>query len=64
MSLLDKFRSRPADGGVLAAGDNGGRSGHVRIVKDGAARVSYVVSSAETAACTCPEFCERDHENE
>ena len=23
-----------------------------------------VLSSAETAECTCPEFCERDHEND
>ena len=23
-----------------------------------------VLSTAETAECTCPEFCERDHDNE
>jgi hypothetical protein len=23
-----------------------------------------VLSRAETAECTCPEFCERDHDNE
>ena len=23
-----------------------------------------VLTTAETAECTCPEFCERDHENE
>ena len=28
------------------------------------ARASYVVTAAESAQCTCPEFCERDHENE
>ncbi len=28
------------------------------------ARASYVVTAAESAPCTCPEFCERDHEND
>lgn len=28
------------------------------------ARARYVVTAAESAPCTCPEFCERDHENE
>jgi hypothetical protein len=23
-----------------------------------------VLTSAETAECTCPDFCERDHDNE
>jgi len=27
-------------------------------------RGSAVLSRAETAECTCPEFCERDHTNE
>jgi hypothetical protein len=27
-------------------------------------RVSYVVTKAESAPCTCPDFCERDHEND
>ena len=27
-------------------------------------RVSYVVTRAESAPCTCPDFCERDHEND
>ena len=27
-------------------------------------RVNYVVTKAESAPCTCPEFCERDHEND
>mgnify|MGYP001073617412 CR=1 FL=1 len=37
-----------------------------RLVPDRAAepRVSYVVTTAEAASCTCPEFCERDHDNE
>ena len=29
-----------------------------------ARRAAYVVSRAETAECTCPAFCERDHGNE
>ena len=24
----------------------------------------YVLTSAETAECTCPDACERDHDNE
>lgn len=27
-------------------------------------RAAYVVTTAETAPCTCPGFCERDHEND
>lgn len=27
-------------------------------------RPEPVLSTAETAECTCPEFCERDHTNE
>jgi hypothetical protein len=27
-------------------------------------RLGYVLSRAETAECTCPGFCERDHTNE
>ncbi len=27
-------------------------------------RLGYVVTKAESAPCTCPEFCERDHANE
>jgi hypothetical protein len=29
-----------------------------------AARAGYVLTAAESAPCTCPEFCERDHEND
>ncbi|HEY6835069.1 MAG TPA: hypothetical protein VI142_01235 [Gaiellaceae bacterium] len=25
------------------------------------ARMRYVVTAAESAPCTCPDFCERDH---
>jgi hypothetical protein len=39
---------------------------HVRVL--GAAPVSsrsaYVITAAERAQCTCPDFCERDHDNE
>ena len=28
------------------------------------ARDAYVVCGAETAECTCPDICERDHGNE
>jgi hypothetical protein len=28
------------------------------------ARTRYVVTAAESAPCTCPDFCERDHANE
>ena len=27
-------------------------------------RMSLVVSTAEVAACTCPEACERDHDRD
>jgi hypothetical protein len=27
-------------------------------------RESYVRCTAETAECTCPEFCERDHDRD
>ena len=38
---------------------------HVRLVTGEAApAASYVLSTAETAPCTCPDFCERDHDNE
>jgi hypothetical protein len=42
--------------------------GHVRIVGRvnglGGSKRAYVVTAAETAPCTCPDFCERDHANE
>ena len=46
---------------------NGNGLGHVRTVgpaRRNAARARYVVTAAELAPCTCPDFCERDHENE
>jgi hypothetical protein len=27
-------------------------------------RAGYVVTKAESSPCTCPDFCERDHEND
>ena len=27
-------------------------------------RLGYVVTRAESAPCTCPDACERDHEND
>jgi hypothetical protein len=37
-----------------------------RSVADGAElrRRDYVLSAAEQAECSCPEFCERDHETD
>jgi hypothetical protein len=46
---------------------NGNGLGHVRIVgpaRQSASRARYVVTAAEAAPCTCPDFCERDHEND
>jgi len=47
---------------------NGNGVGHVRVAGRNASRPStrraYVLTAAETAPCTCPDFCERDHENE
>jgi hypothetical protein len=43
-----------------------GNVSHVQVVtgRPAVARSSYVLSAAETAPCTCPDFCERDHDNE
>jgi hypothetical protein len=27
-------------------------------------QIRHVVTAAESAPCTCPDFCERDHEND
>ncbi len=45
---------------------NGNGVSHVRIVRGRASspRSRYVLTAAETAPCTCPDFCERDHDNE
>ena len=59
--LLSKIRHSSKPG---VASGNG--VSHVRVVHGRAAtrRSSYVLTAAETAPCTCPDFCERDHGNE
>jgi hypothetical protein len=59
--LLSKIRHTQRDGG----GSGNGVS-HVRVVRARASspRRGYVLTAAETAPCTCPDFCERDHDNE
>jgi hypothetical protein len=58
--LLSKIRLGSRDG---ARGGNG--LDHVRVpVRWTSSRTHYVVTAAETASCTCPDFCERDHDNE
>ena len=58
-------RLRP---GEKPDGTNGASARHVRVIgSDRGGRSSkpaYVVTAAETAPCTCPDFCERDHANE
>jgi hypothetical protein len=59
--LLSKLRHGQRD-----ATANGNGVSHVRVVSGRASspRRGYVLTAAETAPCTCPEFCERDHDNE
>jgi hypothetical protein len=59
--LLNRLRSLARDG------SNG--NGHTADLRSRraprrSARARYVVTAAETAPCTCPDFCERDHEND
>jgi hypothetical protein len=61
--LLSKLRQgarteRTAANGVSRVRVVGRNNGRPRI------RAAYVLTAAETAPCTCPDFCERDHENE
>jgi hypothetical protein len=61
--LIPRFR--PRTGSRERPGDNG--VSHVRVMRAArhpVARTSYVVTAAESAPCTCPDFCERDHANE
>jgi hypothetical protein len=61
--LLTKLRGR----GRGAEGRNANGVSHVGVVaaeRRSASRSAYVVTSAESAPCTCPDFCERDHANE
>jgi hypothetical protein len=59
--LLSKIRH-----GQRSQTANGNGAGHARVVgaRPAVARLGYVVTAAETAPCTCPDFCERDHDNE
>jgi hypothetical protein len=59
--LLSKIRHNQKD---ATANGNGVR--HVRVVRGQATiqRSGYVLTAAEIAPCTCPDFCERDHDNE
>lgn len=62
--LFSRFRGRSS--APEHANGNGG-NGHVRVVRRGkpsGSRARYVVTAAESAPCTCPDFCERDHEND
>jgi hypothetical protein len=46
---------------------NGSGINHVHVMlarRQSASCAGYVVTSAESAPCTCPDFCERDHGNE
>jgi hypothetical protein len=58
--LLSKLR--PSQGDV----SNGNGVRHVRVLspRPASPRSGYVVTTAERAPCTCPDFCERDHDNE
>jgi len=58
--LLSKFRATQGDV------SNGNGVSHVRVLSQAPAspRSAYVVTTAERAPCTCPDFCERDHDNE
>jgi hypothetical protein len=59
--LLSKIRHNPRH-----AAANGNDVSHVRVVRSRGAtpRAGYVLTAAETAPCLCPDFCERDHDNE
>jgi hypothetical protein len=59
--LLSKIRHSQKDPAA-----NGNGVSHVRVVRSPVAtpRAGYVLTAAETAPCLCPDFCERDHDNE
>jgi hypothetical protein len=60
--LLSKLRHS-----ARTEGTNGHGVTHVRMVgpdRRTGSRPAYVLTAAETAPCTCPDFCERDHANE
>lgn len=58
-SILERFKLAHPE---LRAGS--GARDVARAEPNGYPRAAYVVTTAEQAACTCPDFCERDHGNE
>ena len=52
--LLSRLLGRSRNGNGNGHAEHGSVSGRSR----------YVLTAAETAPCTCPDFCERDHEND
>ena len=58
-SVFEFLRGRD-DAVVLRTNGTGNLNGEAHELR----RLGYVVTSAEQADCTCPDFCERDHENE
>jgi hypothetical protein len=61
--LFSRLRGR----GRTAEHDGSNGNGHLRRAASAsrvAARARYVVTAAESAPCTCPDICERDHEND
>ena len=56
------LKIRPAGNEPLS----GDAVGHVQVLDavPASSRSVYVVTTAERAPCTCPDFCERDHDNE
>ncbi len=58
--LLSRLRARAR---TLSNG-NGNGAAPLSPAASRAARAGYVLTAAESAPCTCPEFCERDHEND
>ena len=64
---MNRLISRVRGRGREAGSSNGNGINHERATGSGlrtARRASYVVTAAESASCTCPDFCERDHANE
>jgi hypothetical protein len=62
--FISRLRGRPQ--GPERTNGNGLSQMRVagRAPRGGAARARYVMTAAELAPCTCPDFCERDHEND
>jgi hypothetical protein len=61
--LLSRLRDRARDG--LNGNENGHKGPRFLgppVRTD--ARARYVFTAAESAPCTCPDFCERDHDAE